>query len=266
MTRKQLKKDIDVAIKLLYGEALNKEEQLHYNQIYPWSNEGIDEYYNYYTLKQKRVLTITASGDHIIYATSAGAKEIDSIDINRLSKYYAALKIASIKAYTEDEFIDKFMIEINPNLFDIKPFLSENEFTFWQEIMATNKFNSNYFSFFRTDGEPKPINIDYNQTKKLLEKTKINYFDISFDKFVKQHQQGYDAIFLSNIIEWDDDRTAETYIKKALELSNPNGIIYDYFLTRYFGDGNCCDIPYETSFQCRQREHLYSGVYIYQKK
>lgn len=267
MTKRQLKQDIDKALQLLYGSGLdNYKEELRYNQIYPWSNEGIDEYYNYSDLSQKQILTITASGDHIIYAAEAGAKEIDAIDINRLAKYYAALKIAAIKAYSEDEFIDSFIKETNIQLNDLKQFLTKEEFTFWKEILATNLLESNYYYLFRNDGVVRPFHLDYEKAQKRLKETQINYFDVSFKFFAKRTQKRYDAIFLSNIIEWDNEQKTEAYIKKALELSNPNGIIYDYFIQRNPEEELYCNIPYETLLPCRIKTDLHSGVYIYQKK
>ena len=84
-----LESDITIAKKLLYRQPLDMEERMHYGQIYPFSNEDIGCYYDYYDLKDKKALCITSSGDHIIYASQGGATEIDAFDRNRLCKYYA---------------------------------------------------------------------------------------------------------------------------------------------------------------------------------
>ena len=70
--------------------------------IYPFTNENLFEYYNK-NLENKRVISVTSSGDHILHAALGGAKEIIGFDINRFCKYYCALKIALIKTYNINE-------------------------------------------------------------------------------------------------------------------------------------------------------------------
>ena len=53
-----LETDINIAIKILYGHPLNSEEKMYYGKIYPFSNESINCYYDYYDLKNKNALCI----------------------------------------------------------------------------------------------------------------------------------------------------------------------------------------------------------------
>lgn len=53
---------------------------------YLWTNENMYLYDNE-DLKDKKVLTVTSSGDHALNAILNGAKNIDSFDINLYSKY-----------------------------------------------------------------------------------------------------------------------------------------------------------------------------------
>ena len=146
MSKLELDKDIKMALKILYNEPLTIEEMNFYNKIYPWSNENINAYYNYYDLTNKNALCITSSGDHLLYAIAAGAKDIDAFDMNRLSKYYSALKIALILAYDEKNFFKHFTNKHNHfisnkiNLNNIKYFLCEDYFIFWEELLNTKAF------------------------------------------------------------------------------------------------------------------------------
>lgn len=235
MTTNHLEQDIEIAKKILIGRPRSPSEIKQHDSIYPWSNEKIYKYYKYYDLTEKRALTITGSGDHAIYAAAAGAKEIDSIDKNRLAKYYASLKIASLITYDKDSFFSLFDIE-NKNawftnkfsLQDIKEFLNEEHYIFWNEIIKLNFFKERAISFFRSDGNPCSFeqHLNYKELQNTLSQTTINYHDINFKSFTKNCSQKYDAIFLSNISEWDDSKF--DYPEAGLKILNPNGVLYDY--------------------------------------
>lgn len=235
-----LEMDINVAIKLLYGQQLNSQEKMYYGKIYPFSNESINCYYDYYALNNKNALCITSSGDHILYAAANGAKEIDAFDKNRLCKYYSALKIAIILAYTEKEFYKIFCQKCNRLLSHkidiecIKNFISKDCYIFWKELIKEKGFKNNNI-MFRKDGlwGSQRISLDYNLLKKALSNSKINYYDMDAKDFKNYTEKKYDAIFLSNILEreWNDYekwKLLNSYIK----LLNQNGVLYDYYICR----------------------------------
>lgn len=271
----QLEQDIEVALKILYKEPLTQYEKTHYDYLYPWTNEGINYYYNHTDLTKKKALTITASGDHPIYASLAGATEIDAIDINRLAKYYSAFKIAALLAYNEEQFYKRFNIEsqslINPNfkLEELRSFLEPDYFTFWQEITKTEAFKKN-IRIFITDYGALQFPIEYEKVQDHLHNTKINYYDISYDEYTKICKKKYDAIFLSNIAEWDN---TTTYPNKGYTLLNKAGVIYDYYINRPLTIPQNNDI-FKTieDIICREQETnskknqaLYHGVLVYKK-
>lgn len=235
METNDLKKDIEVALKLLHKQRLTDEEFFTHSKIYPWSNEKTNIYYNYSDLTNKRSLCVTSSGDHILYAAAAGSAEIDSFDMNRLCKYYVALKIAFIKAYDKNDFFELFDTNKNKQLLnnlrlnDIKPFLSEQYSTFWMTLLESKAFKKNQL-LFRYDGFPNQFLLDYNDLKKHLSKVKINYYDMEINDFINSTTKKYDAIFLSNILEWIDDPTST--FNNCYNLLNNNGILYDYHLKR----------------------------------
>lgn len=236
MIKSELEQDINTALKILYLEPLTDEEQQLYNKLYPWSNEGISNYYKYYDLTNKKALCITGSGDHLLYAAAAGATEIDSFDKNRLCKYYTALKVALILSYNEINFFKHFVykqkciLSNNINLNHLKTYLSDDYFIFWEQIINTKAFKTNKY-LFRFDGFPSKFNLDYKQLQKALSKTKINYYDMNAQEFLDYTENTYDAIFLSNILEWMSP-TNRTILSQFYHLLNDNGVLYDYHLKR----------------------------------
>lgn len=273
MTTNHLEHDIEIAKKILIGRTRSSSEIIGYDRIYPWSNENIYNYYKYYDLTEKRALTITGSGDHAIYAAAAGAKKIDSIDKNRLAKYYASLKVASLITYDKDSFFSLFDIKNRSAWFtnkfslqDIKEFLNEEHYIFWEEVTKLQFFKERAMSFFRWDGDPHSFEefLNYKELQNALSQTTINYLDIDFRKFAKNCKQKYDGIFLSNISEWDD--TNFDYPKAGLKTLNPNGVLYDYrkFRSGYSSSGE----PIEKRITCSDYSTFGNNekVLIYRKK
>lgn len=267
----ELQYNIEVA---LYELKENKEKHNH-GPIYPWSNEYIDKYFNYYDLTGKRVLCITGSGDHAIYAASAGASIIDCVDTNFLCKYYQELKLSFIKKYDENNFWKQFSNNkaqiLNPNIDinSLKPFMDTNSYIFWFLLIREKEFQNNS-RLFRFDGNPKPINIDYKKTKENLSQAIITYYDDDIKSFIKDVDFKYDAIFLSNILEWKKINTdTQTVLNDCLEKLNPNGVIYDAFCKRDIHTEKKyknfeASIP--THYFDKENDIVDRGVYVYRKK
>lgn len=238
MKKQELIQDIEIALKILYEIRLTAEEMIHYNKVYPWSNEAISTYYNYYDLANKSALCVTGSGDHLIYAAAAGAKEIDAFDKNRLCKYYSALKIALMKTYDEKTFFSHFpykrdcILSKKIDLTSIKDFLDEDFFTFWNEIINTKAFKKNKYLFRADVGECHKFDINYNLIKQSLFQTKIHYYDMNDNEFAKYTAKKYDAIFLSNMLEWIESMRRYITFHNYKNLLNDNGVLYDYYIKR----------------------------------
>lgn len=267
-----LEKDIEIAIKILYNQSLTQEEREIYGKIYPWSNEALSCYYNYYDLTNKSAFCITSSGDHILYAVDANAKEIDATDLNRLSKYFAALKIACILAYDKNQFDKIFISKTNRiinkkvEIGDLKDYLSDDFFTFWKELKSTKKFKNN-INLFRNDGFPRKFNLDYNHLKSKLSNVQINYYDYTAKDFAllkNSENKKYDAIFLSNILEWNRYNDYIIFYD-YFNLLNKDGVLYDYHIKsdlhhKNFGTPEK-EIIVNTEFGLMKK-----GVLVYRKK
>lgn len=218
----------------------DKSEFLQYNAIYPWTNEAIKKYYNYKPLTNKNALCVTASGDHSLHAILAGVTKIDSFDKNPLAKWYAMLKIALIKTYDLETFKNQFderpiwdedppVLKLNIDLHEIKQYLNDDAFKYWQLVL-----NGNIKGLFRADGFRCNIEdlCDYlndeifKELKEKLKNASITYYDLDivreYNNFPPEY---YDAIFLSNIQEYYDN---EDLLSKCGRLLNKKGVIYNY--------------------------------------
>lgn len=262
-----LQKDIEIAFSLLYNS-----HSVDDFKLYPWSNERINKYYNYYDQEHKNVLCITASGDHALYAINGGAKKIDCVDINPLCKYYLELKKSLILAYNEDDFFNHYckiikILTTKINLNDIKPYMDENAFVFWNEIINSRIFKKNK-RLFREDGLPIKFNMDYNNLKRNLSNAQITYYDDDIKDYLLNTSESYDVIFLSNVNEWQ--KNYKDYIlSKSLEKLNDNGLIYEaYFKYPHQKDYSHDNLEKKiiTVYGYPHTEFPESGAYVYRKK
>ena len=70
-----------------------------------FTTENIAGYYKYLDFSNKNVLTVSASGDHIINAFYKGAQQVCGFDINYLSLLYTELKLVALLNLEYKEFL-----------------------------------------------------------------------------------------------------------------------------------------------------------------
>lgn len=203
-----------------------------YGPIYPETNEYISLYYEK-DLKDKKVLSVTASGDHILHAVLAGATNITGFDVNRFTKYYSSLRVAMVKSYDDIKFLSNHQLFFNsikalPKLAkfddtlyrsclnniihilsDISSNLTSEEKLFWNEYIkiATKTYVSRHL-FVDIDNESCLVNklaylepSKYEILKSNLNEANIKYIDSNVNQLDKIVTENYDFIYLSNIIE-----------------------------------------------------------------
>ena len=263
-----LQRDIETAFSLL-----NTKECVDTYKLYPWSNERIFKYYDYYDLTNKKALCITGSGDHALYAIAAGAKEIDCVDRNFLCKYYQALKIALILTYEEKHFFElfknkgKILLVNKNNLKDIKEFMDDEMFIFWNELINSRIFKKNK-RLFRTDGFPTKFKLDYEDLKNKLSTAKIKYYDSDIKEFIWDKEDEYDAIFLSNLLEWQC-AYSDIIISDCLNALKENGVLYDTIINRQLAFEEIYEgfeKKIQTEFEGPGLNYSEKGINVYRKK
>lgn len=218
-----------------------------YSQLYSFTTENIAGYFKHFDFKEKKVLTVGGSGDHMINAYLSGAKEVVCFDINILAGYYTELKIAALKKLDYDTFLSFFMRpdSVNINTFSYKTYLMlENELS----IPAKYFFNTLY-KYFKNNGckiresllfnneydeKTKKIinnlylaneNI-YNKTKNILINTKFKWYANSIEELCSGKvlkNKKFDLILLSNISDYSHKmfNTGEYLSEYKLKIIEP---------------------------------------------
>ena len=196
--------------------------------IYTFTNEKIEKYYKYKDLTNKNTLCITASGDHILYAILAGSNNITATDINPLAKYFVKLKIAIIKCYDEKyfkELINPFWgVSKKINLNDLKEYLDDETFYFWKTILKYTNYDS---GLYRTDSGNSNSYPNYGILKEKLFNTQIVYYDYDIRTLEEEHSNKYDAVFLSNIMDWLNHCSPYLVLEEISRYLTDEGLIYD---------------------------------------
>ncbi len=194
-----------------------------FNSIYPFTTENIKGYLQDYQVKNERILTVGASGDHILNLLLLGANHIDYFDVNPFTEVYIELKLAAVKALDEDEFIDYFSssdwIRNNPYMHfkqyqKISPFLKEECRLFWDSLYL--EFSGEEIRFSKLFDRDEPSSRILNEINVYLEKE--NYYKLKDILLKNQYQlhfyernlkdlkydlnKTYKMILLSNIAKY----------------------------------------------------------------
>ena len=252
-----LKNDIDAALELIkfkifyIGDNFSK-----YSAIYPFTNENINNYFDRLNIKNKSILTVASSGDHIIESIIRNCKSVKAFDINVLTKYYIDLKMAAIKALDYNEFINFFILEKNnQDVFNnetylkIRPFLSEKSVIFWDYLYShySGMVIRKSKLFFKTEESYKLLthfvsylNPDnYYYLKDILNNHQIyfniekNFNNYNLTEIYNSYNKKFDIILLSNIADYLDEiykkdivcRFQKYILNDLSNLLNDDGII-----------------------------------------
>lgn len=248
MNKKQVIKDIDGAVRVSkYGHDPynNKSYFNKYGKIYSFNNEQINHYYKHFNYDES-VLAVASSGDHMLHAILAGAKDITLFDINRLTKYFCMLKLAGIKTLKYEEFLTYF--ETNPGVFNLKneilygkvrkALLPEDKY-FWDEVIKTGLSFENFYENFDSIAANNSYH-DRNTYYDLQDKAsrfkgpKFLESDIfSLPNKIKPNEK-FSSMFLSNIADYVDDLKFEDLLANGLkEHLLEDGLIQTNYYTDY---------------------------------
>ena len=234
--------------------------------IYSFTTENIVGYFEYLDFTNKNVLTVAASGDHIINAFYKGAKEVYGFDINYLALIFTELKLVALQNLNYREFLEFFMIndkkdvEKNRNVLDYKVYinklrkgLSKSVAENWD--MLYENFNNNGYELrnsyiFNNKYDNNNIKLksnlylksesDYNMAKENINKKEIilinsNYKDLNLHNL--PNLANCDIILMSNISDYikniynKEENYLEDYIKDITQnLKNKTNMIVCAYL------------------------------------
>lgn len=226
------------------------------SKVYSMTTENINGYMKLFDIKDKDVLTVAGSGDHMFNAYSFGARNVTLFDINPLTFYHINLKKEAIKSLSYEEFIDFFGILYQDDYLDksiykrLEKRLNQNTREFYDFLYkkyGRNSINYALYFDFKSDIDLiKKINNymdDDNYYKLANILRKKNEKNIICDvKNLKDYigNNKYDFIFLSNIndylIRMYGDNCLEKYKDLIISLTdnlNDNGIIEVGYIYNY---------------------------------
>ena len=226
-------------------ELINKKSYSYfdkYARLYPITNECVKDYTHLFN-GQKNVLSVIGSGDQILEMINKDIFNIDIFDINHLTYYYLNLKIAGIKALSNEEYIELFVKRditfYSHSLYlKLRPYLNLRNQVFWDYLIKKNGiykvFRGNLFYLFDPNNKLylSYINEDtFNNLKEKIGYIKLNYYFNNIEQLLLDNFKKYDLIYLSNIIEHQMSVNEHPEIvNKFLHNFNleENGLIINY--------------------------------------
>ena len=231
-----------------------------WTRSYFFTNEILKEYIPGFDLDGKDVLTPTASGDHALNIALENPNTITCFDINRLARYWAELKQASIMTLSFDEFY-KFILDgianntsnpydnsLSNTLFKdkaiyntIKEGMSKDVATFWDAINENEITKYDLFQSIRLkncdfNGYMNPGK--YKQLQQTLPKLDIKHVHCDILNLKKKFgDKKFDNIFTSNIAMYAGKNYQYLVENDIPEILKPNGKVQVYYSYANAGDG-----------------------------
>lgn len=255
---------INIALKIIKeGSVLFRQEQ--YQSIYMFTTENIKGVTKILDVKEKDILTVSSSGDHIFNMLLKGAKSIEAYDINLFSKYYFYFKESAIRTLTRDEFIcfffgknysfreqrfnEEIYLKILKNIKD-----SDSKFFFdvlgrsvgSKKLFKSELFFSNYYSkntYIECNDYLKDDD-SYKKLQQILKSYNYKFYNLNiFDDISIIKDKKYDIIYLSNILDriigknkLDTVKKIKKIILKLKEHLTINGILSVCYLYNYLDE------------------------------
>ena len=193
-----------------------------FQEVYPFTTESINGYFNKIDFNDKSVLTVGSSSDQAFNAILLGAKNITVYDINKNTSFFGKLKRQII---IENEDPEKMYQEI----------ISSTKYPYSRDIFDYNSLTkmNNYMTTKSAYLKLRELLIENN--------AKINYIIGNILDIATLKDNKYDIIILSNVLQYIDkfiskeDNPYDSLNKLFLSLKshlNDDGLIQ---LLYYYG-------------------------------
>lgn len=208
-----------------------------FRKIYATSNEQLDAVFKGFDLKDKEVLSVLGSSDHVFSEYYLGAKSVTAFDINELTKYYYYLRKWSLIYRGVDIPYGNNRIWFIELLSEVlaKSELEEEALSFWRYLCikvpdCMNKLFLGGVSNNRRVPYEKDLDVMTSIIKdKDIDFSKIDVFDF-FD-----YDRTFDVIVLSNILDYATTPSALVMSRDNLvDHLNDDGIVICSYLLSGF--------------------------------
>lgn len=239
------------------------------SKAYLRTTENINGYYNRLNFRDKKVLTVIGSGDHIFEAILRGAKEVEGFDIseNAILLYY--LKEAAIKTMDFEEYMNFFYVEnkcfTKEGYNKLRSKLNEITLPYWDKVF--NSESKEPLDYIKEMLVSKPAfymvpsvaslklsalssyleEENYYELQSKIDSTKVS-IHLRDVKDIDKVKDSFDYIILSNIFEYQDTEEFKELIDKYKEHLNDDGLIiagyaYHDMDLSYYSEYDSFEIP-----------------------
>lgn len=250
-----------------------KNKQYSRSQVYAFTNENIKGYLK--RIKGDNVLSICSSGDQYLNLLNHGFSNIDLVDINPLTEYYAlGIKQTLIAIFSYEEYI-----KIITLLFKSRKNITNEEkqifkillkrmspkyrnfwsliFEFYLQLQTQYKKDITLFQILTQDyyfnleeikfyNEYLSNEQDYEKVRNRMNQVQVTFTKTNILNF--QEEKEYDLILCSNILEHlyypelDINKLKEMYHNLKEHLT-PNGKIYASYIYSLYTNGEIRTYP-----------------------
>lgn len=224
-----------------------------YSPAYVVTNENLRQLPQLMPKKHEKVLTVVGSGDHPLWFSLYGAKQIDTFDISYNAKIMMDIKIAALsclnwrkyKHLLEDLYENTFYpythILRTKNMCKISPRLPKTEAEYIESLHYSTKIFRDYCRPSKTNS--LPTFLEYIKLRIIIRK-QYNFYMTDIRNLGNCLKKSYDVIHLSNILDYVPTSEHKNVILPLLNHVNPGGRIiahnmnFDTFkgYVNYFGD------------------------------
>ena len=176
------------------------------DQIYFNTNECLNDIFDNFDFKEKRILSVLGSGDQAFHLINRGARKIDLFDCNSIAIYYFYLRVWMIRYYDMYYYSNHLNSTFIKNLIcKVKPINSNenNALYFWQKIIKMKVFDEYEDSIFVRNSIYMASNKidDLKKLKHYLKHNKFDFHNIDISGEISIDKK-YDYLILSNIAQW----------------------------------------------------------------
>lgn len=212
-----------------------------FRRIYTASNEQVDAVFRGFDLKDKDILSVLGSSDHVFSEYYLGAKSVTAFDVNELTKYYYYLRKWSLIYRGVDvpygnskEWFLELLSEVST-----KSELEEEALSFWKYLnRKASSYTSKLFMGGISFNRRVPYENDLEGMTSIIGDRDIDFSKINvFDFF--DYDRTFDVVVLSNILDYASTPAAlATCRDNLVDHLSDNGIVICSYVLSIYGDND----------------------------
>ena len=190
------------------------------SKVYPFTTENLAGYMKDLNLENKKVLSVTGSGDHILNSFYYGASSVIGFDINSLASLFAELKFNALRKLDFENFKKYFFVGgSNTMNFETYKIIREDvsdsclsffdnlyrDYGFRGEDLRRGKFFNKRFDFndLRIRSNPYLFSRDnFEKTKLNIQDKNIHLINSNIRDLSSKLKDDFDVVLLSNLADY----------------------------------------------------------------